>query len=74
MTNIKRKIFSGFGQRLRQIRALLNLSNRAMAQELGITASAYHRNEQGLTFPCYSSLNLMQKDFDISMDGLMVDV
>jgi len=73
MTNIKRKVLPGFGQRLRQIRIQFNLSCPEMAQKLGIDLSTYHKNEQGIYFPSVRTLNLLHKDFDVSMDWLMFE-
>ncbi len=42
-----------------------------MARKLGLSKSGYYKNENGITFPRLDTLDLLQRDFDISMDWLI---
>ena len=42
-----------------------------MARVLGLKSSGYSKNESGDTLPGLTTLNLLQKNFDISIDWLL---
>ena len=66
----KNSISVKVGERLAQIRKMLNYTSRQMATRLGITDSGYSRNESGENLPGISSLRVLQKEYDISIDWL----
>ena len=64
-------LYKGVSERLGNVRHQLNYSPQEMARVLGIKAHGYYKNESGDTFPGVSTLDRLQKNFDISMDWLL---
>ena len=61
----------GVGERLAKVRHQLKYSRQEMARVLGLKSSGYSKNESGDTLPGLTTLNLLQKNFDISIDWLL---
>ncbi len=59
------------GRRLAFFRQQMRLTTLELSQRLGIKISSYYKNENGTTLPPLTSLNRLQKDFDLSMDWLL---
>jgi len=59
------------GRQMLKLRKNLNCSSGEMARKLGLSKSGYYKNENGITFPRLDTLDLLQRDFDISMDWLI---
>ena len=64
-------VFKGSGARLKRLREELGLSRQDMGHRLGLSLPAYYKNEGGETFPGTSTLKLLEKELDVSMDWLM---
>ncbi len=64
-------VFKGSGARLKKFREELGLSRQDMVRRLGLSRTAYYKNESGETFPGGPTLQLLVKEHDISMDWLM---
>ena len=73
MESKKKKTSREIGLKLMKIREQESWSQTEMAARLGVTASAYHKNEKGENTPCIASLHRLWKDFDISMNWLFFD-
>ena len=71
MSKTKGTFNQSVGERLAKVRRQLNYSRSEMAGILGLKHSGYSKNETGETFPGVYTLNLLQKNFDISMDWLL---
>ena len=71
MPKTRGTFYQGVGERLAKVRRQLNYSRQEMARMLGLKYSGYFKNETGETFPSVSTLSLLQKNFDISMDWLI---
>ncbi|MCP5049776.1 MAG: helix-turn-helix domain-containing protein [bacterium] len=56
--------------RLVRIRKQLNMTAPEMAARIGISANGYNKNESGVNLPGLAALQMLQKDFDISLDWL----
>jgi transcriptional regulator with XRE-family HTH domain len=67
----RRRLIVEIGQRLRRLREQLNYSLDQMAAKFGLSKSGYFKNENGRRFPGLDTLNLLQRDMDISMDWLI---
>ncbi len=59
------------GRQMLKLRKHLNYSCGEMSRKLGLSGSGYYKNENGITFPRVDTLDLLQRDFDISMDWLI---
>ncbi|MCP5050792.1 MAG: helix-turn-helix transcriptional regulator [bacterium] len=59
------------GRRLRQLRKQFNRSLDEMAKKMGVSKSAYYKNEGGLHIPDWKTLNLLQSEYNISLDWLI---
>lgn len=59
-----------FGQRIKQLRKELGLSQRDFAEKIGVTASALSAYEKGLKNPSVNVAMTMANQFDISLDWL----
>lgn len=68
MTFNRDRLVYEIGRRLRKLREQLKFSPNQMAAKLGLSSSGYFKNEHGRRFPGLDTLNLLQQDWDISMD------
>lgn len=59
-----------FGQRIKQIRQEMNLSQRDFAEKIGITASALSAYENGIKNPSVNVAILIASTFKVSLDWL----
>ncbi|MCP5107696.1 MAG: helix-turn-helix transcriptional regulator [bacterium] len=59
------------GQRLKKLREQFKYSHEQMSGKLGLSKSGYFKNEGGIRFPGFKTLDLLQKNWDISMDWLI---
>ncbi|MDE7054546.1 helix-turn-helix transcriptional regulator [Oscillospiraceae bacterium 44-5] len=59
-----------FGQRIKQIRQEMSLSQRDFAEKIGITASALSAYENGLKNPSVNVAILIASTFKVSLDWL----
>jgi transcriptional regulator with XRE-family HTH domain len=59
------------GARLKKAREGAGYNRKQMAASMGITPSAYSKNEHGLNFPGIASLRRLSEKNDISMDWLL---
>ena len=64
-------LINGVGRRLRQLRQQFKCSLEDMARKLELSKSGYYKNEGGLSFPGLDTLDILQRNFDISMDWLI---
>jgi len=67
----KLKFLEIVGRQMLKLRKHLNYSCGEMSRKLGLSKSGYYKNENGITFPRLDTLDLLQRDFDISMDWLI---
>lgn len=61
---------SVFGQRIKQLRTELGLSQREFANKIGVTASALSSYEKGIKNPSINVAICIAEAFDISLDWL----
>ena len=73
MKNTRNTLLPGIARRLKQLRSQLNYSYQQMAAKLGVDHATYYRNENGETIPGLTSMYLLHKDFNISIDWLLFD-
>lgn len=62
------------GEKIKNLRLNINLTQNKLAQELGISASAVGMYEQSRRFPPHSTILAMCKLFGVSSDYLMFDI
>jgi transcriptional regulator with XRE-family HTH domain len=67
----QRKKLQSIGERLKSIRNHHNFSLSNMFSHLGVTRDTYYKNEKGETLPGLSSLEILHRNFDISMDWFL---
>ena len=60
-----------FSERLKETRQDVGLSQKEVAQNIGITASAYANYEQGLREPSFEVLAKICDTLDVSADFLL---
>lgn len=58
-------------KKLRELRLEKNVTQKEVADAIGVTVSAYSNYEQGIREPSYTVLILICKYFDISSDYLL---
>jgi len=58
-------------KRLKECRGKKNVTQREVAEFLGITVPAYQRYELGLREPSISTLNKLADYYDVSVDYLL---
>lgn len=68
---IKSMLFQGSGVRLKELRQQLGLSPKEMSHRLQLNIQTYYKNESGENFPGAATINILEKEYDISMDWLM---
>jgi len=73
MNSSKKEFARKVGRKLEDFRKQLGHSRSEMASRLGITPSAYHKNESGVNLPGHQTLMRLSLDYDISMDWLYCD-
>jgi len=61
------------GLKLKAMREERQWSQTEMAKHLGVNASVYHKNENGIHLPSVSTLHRLWDTFDISMNWLFFD-
>jgi len=71
MTYKKSHSNSGYGSRFKHIRTSLQYSTSQMARKLGIANTTYYKNENEDSFPGFDTLNILQKECNISIDWLL---
>jgi transcriptional regulator with XRE-family HTH domain len=64
----EKRLLQEAGVKLKKLREQLNYSPKEMGARLGVTRTAYWKNENGRAFPGYQSLKRLSDDYDISMD------
>lgn len=69
----KHSIAAGAGNRLSTFRKGLNLTPKQMAARLDVKLGTYYKNENGESRPGWVSLYILQRDYDISVDWLMMN-
>ncbi|NEZ43879.1 helix-turn-helix domain-containing protein [Paenibacillus alvei] len=62
-----------FGERLRNLRTVRNMSQEQVARHIGLTRSAYSHYEINNRQPVYSTLLKLTVLFDVSVDYLIND-
>lgn len=62
-----------FGERLRNLRTVRNMSQEQVARHIGLTRSAYSHYEINNRQPVYSTLLKLAVLFDVSVDYLIND-
>jgi len=60
-----------FAEHLRNIRKSKNLTQKQVAEGIGVAECIYQRYEHGKTKPSFDSLWALADFFDVSMDDLM---
>ncbi|MCP5051203.1 MAG: helix-turn-helix transcriptional regulator [bacterium] len=70
-TKLKRDLRNGLGQRLKTLREGMKLSRNQFAGMLNRTRTTFQRNEEGDSFPEYSTLFKLSEKFDVSIDWLL---
>ncbi len=73
MESKKKKTAREIGLKLMKLREQEKWSQTKMAARLGVTPSAYHKNEKGENTPCTETLHRLWKNFGISMNWLFFD-
>lgn len=61
----------GCGNRLIQLRKHLGYAPGDMARKLDMQRPGYFKNERGETFPSLKTLDILQRDWGVSMDWLL---
>jgi len=64
-------MFMNMGERLKQLRLARNLSQEAVARQIGITRSAYSHYEINNRQPVYETLIKLAAFFDVSLDYMI---
>lgn len=59
------------GQRIRDVRQARQLTMEAFADELGLTQSALHRFETGITEPSVQLLDKLHQKYGVSADSIL---
>ncbi len=59
------------GKKLKELRKAQNLSQKQVADKIGVTLSAYSNYEQGIREPSYDILKKLCKLFDVTSDYLL---
>lgn len=67
----KKQLRKDLGRRFRQFRETQEISQKRMAEMLGINRISLYRHEEGKWFPEYSILHRISEAFDLSMDWLL---
>ncbi|MCP5103353.1 MAG: helix-turn-helix domain-containing protein [bacterium] len=70
-SEFKRKLRISMGNRLKQLRKSMELSRNKMAAMINVNPTTLLRNEDGSSFPEYSTLSKLAETFDVSMDWLL---
>lgn len=73
MTFNRDKAVAAVGGRLNRLRSRFNFNLGEMARRLGLSRSGYYKEESGLALPKLEALNVLQQEYDISMDWLLFD-
>lgn len=60
-------------RRLRKVREMLGYTRGQMAARLEIKRGTYYKNENGETLPSWKTLYFLQKEYDISVDWMMLN-
>ena len=68
---IANEVVARVSARLRKMREGLKLDGVQLARRLGVSASAYLRNEGGINLPTIETLSSIQEEFGISLDWLI---
>jgi len=67
----RKTYYAGSGKRLSMVRKQIGISRKDMAGRLGLSPSAYYKNETGETFPRPSIVVRLEKEYGVSMDWFM---
>jgi transcriptional regulator with XRE-family HTH domain len=65
--------FKGIAERMKIVRRQLGFSSSEMARRLGVSVTAYYKNEGNVTEPSDQSLKRMAEEFDISLDWFLLN-
>lgn len=57
--------------RIKELRDKLSLTQEEMAQQIGVSKSAYQKYEQAIRFPAFPVLRKLALESDVSMDWLI---
>ena len=60
-----------FGERLKELRKMKGLTQRELADILGINEVSYQRYEYGLSYPTFKKLIIIADYFMVSIDYLV---
>lgn len=61
------------GIKMRKLRQSLKLSNSRMAARLNVSRGTYSRNEEGKSMPGVATLIKLNKDYNISLEWLLLN-
>jgi len=61
------------GIKMRNLRKSLKLSNSRMATRLNVSRGTYNRNEEGKSMPGVATLIKLNKDYNISLEWLLLN-
>ena len=67
---MREKVLKEVAAKLKKIREQMGCDQKQMAARLGVTLSAYYKNEYGQYLPSLSSLSRLVEDYKISVDWL----
>ena len=71
MNNLRdKKVLTAFGNNLRKLRQVKNLSMEKLSYEVDVDISQIHRIEKGKINPTLSTLSALAKALDISLKDL----
>lgn len=73
MASKRQTELQAIGARLKKVREGVGYNRKQMAARMGVTPSAYSKNEHGLHFPSIASLHRLSEKNDISMDWLLFE-
>jgi len=68
---MNRKLTKEIGQRLREFRNSLNVSQDNLSKKLYTDRSTYGKNERGIYYPNVEMLHILCKEFNASLDWLI---
>ena len=68
---VSRRNFMEFGERLKELRKMKGLTQRELADILGINEVSYQRYEYGLSYPTFKKLIIIADYFMVSIDYLV---
>ena len=73
MTKVKEMVIFMFGEKLRRIRAINNITQEELGEKLGFSKNAIYNWEKGRTEPDLETLKKIAEYFKVSVDELILD-